>query len=91
MGTEERLERIEKLILISSKNVLSVREAALMLDISDSRVRHLISEKALPHYKQGKKLYLKKSEMESWMLSKRFASKSEIESKASTYVAISKL
>ncbi len=38
MGTEERLERIEKLILISSKNVLSVREAALMLDISDSKL-----------------------------------------------------
>ena len=63
MGTEERLERIEKLILISSKNVLSVREAALMLDISDSRVRHPMSEKALPHYKQDKKLYLKKSEI----------------------------
>ena len=54
MSTDERLERIERLILMSSKNALNTKEVAIMLDISESRVRHLVNEKSLPYYKQGK-------------------------------------
>ena len=87
MSTDERLARIERLILMSSKNALNTKEVALMLDISESRVRHLVCDNALPYYKQGNKTYFKKSEVENWMLHTRYESKSEIESKASTYIA----
>lgn len=90
MSTEERLARIERLILISSKNVLSVKEAALMLDVSESRVRHLVCDSTLPYYRQGKKIYFKKTDIESWMLNERIPCKSEIECQATTYMAIRK-
>ena len=41
MGVEERLERIERLLLLGSKEVLNTSEIALLLGISESRVRHL--------------------------------------------------
>lgn len=51
MGVEERLERIERLLLLGSKEVLNTSEIALLLGISESRVRHLTSAKKIPHYK----------------------------------------
>lgn len=56
MGVEERLERIERLLLLGSKEVLNTSEIALLLGISESRVRHLTSAKKIPHYKQGNKI-----------------------------------
>lgn len=90
MSTDERLARIERMIIMSSKNALNTKEVAIMLDISESRVRHLIMEKSIPYYKQGKKTYFKKSEIEDWMLQTRYETKAEIESKASTYIATGK-
>lgn len=90
MSTDERLARIERMIIMSSKNALNTKEVAIMLDISESRVRHLIMEKSIPYYKQGKKTYFKKSEIEDWMLHTRYETKVEIESKASTYIATGK-
>lgn len=88
MSADERLARIERLILISSKEALTVSEVALMMGISESRVRHLTSEKELPYYKQGKNTYFKKSEVETWMLKKRVPTKSEINSMATTHCII---
>lgn len=90
MSTDERLARIERMIIMSSKNALNTKEVAIMLDISESRVRHLIMEKSIPYYKQGKKTYFKKSEIEDWMLHTRYETNAEIESKASTYIATGK-
>lgn len=90
MSIEERLERIESLVLIGAKNVLNVAETAIMLNLSQSRVRHLVSERAIPHYKQGAKTYFKKSEVEQWQLSYRVPTTQEIESQATTHLAINK-
>lgn len=86
MSADERLARIERLILLSAKEALTVSEVALMLGISESRVRHLTSEKEIPYYKQGKNTYFKKSEVENWMLKDRIPTNDEIRSKATTYV-----
>lgn len=59
MSTDERLERIERLILMSSKNALNTKEVAIMLDISESRVRHLVNEKSLPYYTREQNLFQK--------------------------------
>ena len=61
MSIEERLTRIERIVLIGSKNVLDASEVAMMLNISESRVRHLVSERSIPHYKQGVKTFFRKS------------------------------
>ena len=88
MSADERLARIERLILIQSKEALTVSEVALMLGLSESRVRHLTSEKELPYYKQGKNTYFKKSEIEAWMLKDRVPTNAEVNALATTHVVI---
>lgn len=88
MSADDRLERIERLILLSAKEALTVSEAALMLGLSVDRVRHLTQEKELPYYKQGKRTYFKKSEIEDWMLKERVPTNSEINSQATTHCII---
>lgn len=83
---QEQLDRIEKLVRLNSKEVLDVEEVALMLNVSKSRIYHLVSSRNIPHYKQGKKVYFKKSEIEEWQLQVRIPTNAEIDSKASTYI-----
>lgn len=90
MGVEERLERIERLLQIASKEALNTTEAALQLGISVSRVRHLTSAKKIPHYKQGNKIYFKKKELEAWQLQSRVPTDDEIKSKGTTYAVTHK-
>lgn len=85
MGIEERLARIERLMVIGSKSVLDTSEVALMLNLSESRVRHLVSERNIPHYKQGRLTYFKKSEIEEWQLQQRIPTNDEVKQKAMTY------
>lgn len=81
----ERLERIERLLVISAKEALDTREAALFLGLSESRIRHLVWEKDIPHYKSGSKVFFRKSELEDWMLQDRIPTIDEIEQEAYRY------
>lgn len=85
VGIEERIERIEKLLIVSAKQVLNAGECTLMLGISESRVRHLACDKDIPHYKKGKLLFFKKSEIEDWMLRDRVPTNEEMKNKANLY------
>ena len=90
MSIEDRVSRIERLVLIGSKDALDTSEVALMLNLSESRVRHLVSARDIPHYKQGTKTYFSKSEIERWMLSKRIPTNQEISAKATTHIVLNK-
>ena len=90
MSIEERLTRIERIVLIGSKNVLDTSEVAMMLNLSESRVRHLVSERSIPHYKQGVKTFFRKSEIEEWQCSQRIPTNKEIDSIADTYLVLNK-
>lgn len=87
MDIEQRLERIEKLLIVGMKEVLTTSDLALLLNVSSSRIRHLTSAREIPYYKQGCRTYFKKSEIEAWQLSQRIATNEEINSQASTYIA----
>lgn len=87
---EQRLERIERILVIGAKEALTAAEAALFIGISESRVRHLASEKELPYYKQGKNTYFRKSEIERWMLKERVQPNSEFRAEATTYVTLNR-
>jgi excisionase family DNA binding protein len=81
----ERLERIERLLVISTKEAFNVEEAAMFLGLSASRIRHLVWEKGIPHYKSGSKVFFRKSELEGWMLRDRIPTTEEIEQEAYSY------
>lgn len=88
MNVEDRLERIERLILIGSKTVLDAKEVAVLLGISESRVRHLVCDREIPHYKQGRNVYFSKSEIERWQLQDRIPTNEEIRRKAVNYTVL---
>lgn len=91
MSIEERLDRIERLVIMGSKEVLNTSEVAMMLNVAVQTVRNMMHEKSIPYYKRGGKAFFKKSEIESWMLQERIPTNEEIKSQAATYVAIKKL
>lgn len=91
MSIEERLDRIERLVIIGSKEVLNTSEVAMMLNVAVQTVRNMMHKRAIPYYKRGGKAFFKKSEIEDWMLQERIPTNDEIKSQAATYVALKKL
>lgn len=81
----ERLERIERLLVISTREAFNVEEAALFLGLSENRIRALVWRKEIPYYKRGRSLFFKKSELEGWMLRDRIPTTEEIEQEAYSY------
>lgn len=92
MSIDERLERIERLLVMnSSKEVLNTCEVAIMLNLKEQSVRNMMHNKTIPYYKHGGKAYFKKSEIEAWMLRDRIDTKEEIKSQATTYIVTKRM
>lgn len=91
MSIEDRLERIERMVTLGFKKVLNVGDVALLLGVSESRVRHLAAAKEIPHYKPNGKIYFAKEEIEKYLLRNRRATKAEIESEAATRLAVNRI
>lgn len=69
------------------KSVLNFNEACKYLDVSPSHLYKLTSTKQIPHFcPQGKKLYFKREELDSWLQRNRQSASDEIEQIASDYV-----
>lgn len=82
-----KLDSIEKMILIGSKEVLNIEECALFTGLAKSTLYDMTSKRQIPHYKpRDGRLYFKKSEIESWLLKNKKASNKEIDEKAEAYV-----
>lgn len=82
-----RIETLERLVFLA-KEVLSLEEASIYLDISRSTLYKMTSAKQIPHYKpNGKIIYFKKSELNSWMRQNPVKSLAQIEEDAATYLA----
>ena len=83
---KEQLHRIEQYSLIAAKNVLNIKEAAIILGMTVRGVRENVRKHILPCYKPNiNLLYFKKSELEDWMMQNRSKSIAEIESEAAAY------
>lgn len=83
---KEQLDRIEQYSLIAAKNVLNIKEAAIILGMTVRGVRENVRKHILPCYKPNiNLLYFKKSELEEWMMQNRSKSMAEIESEAESY------
>ena len=84
---EERLDRIERALVLNTKNVLDTKDVALILGVKENRVRVLCSQKEIPYYKRGASVFFKRSEIEEWQLRDRVPTNDEIEMLAATHVA----
>lgn len=74
---QRRLERIERLAALSSKLVLTIEETALLTDYSVKYLYKLSYQRDIPHYKQGKRLFFHRTELERWMLRERVYTREE--------------
>lgn len=84
---KDKLERIEKLSLLSAKNVLTIEDVAVLMGVSTSYVYQLTHRKQIPFYKpNGKCIYFNKKEVEKWLCRNRVPSESEIAERANKYV-----
>ena len=69
------------------KEVLNFSEAAVYLEVSHSHLYKLTSSGALPAYKpNGKKLYFNRKELDTWLLSNKQVTTTEIEEQANQYL-----
>ncbi|CCZ37625.1 dNA binding domain excisionase family [Bacteroides fragilis CAG:558] len=82
-----QLDRIEKLTLLSAKNVLCLEDVALLTGLSKSHLYKLTCSHQIPFYKpNGKQIYFDRMEVENWMKQNRVATTDEIETKAVNYL-----
>ncbi len=92
MNIEKSLERIETLLSLKVKEVLSVKEVAALLGRTENRIRHLVSAREIPHYKNERgQVSFRKSEIEEWQLGQRIPTNAEINNIATTYTALKRI
>ncbi len=67
----EKLQNIERMMIeqaIHQKDVLNVKEACILLDITPSYLYKLTSNKQIPHHcPMGKKLYFERTALLEWV------------------------
>lgn len=87
-----QLNRIEKLTLLSAKNVLCLNDVVLLTGLSKSHIYKMNHSRKIPFYKpNGKQIYFDRSEIENWMKQNRVATTDEIETEAVNYIVTGKI
>lgn len=85
-----RLAEIHKMIEsqgILTKEVLNFNETCSYLELSQSHLYKLTSNGTIPYYKpNGKKIYFRRSELDTWLLRNRTDSQAEIDQRAADYL-----
>ena len=83
-----KLEELEKLTLLSAKEMLTIDEASKYLGMSKDYLYIMTCKKQIPYYKpNGKRLYFKKTELNEWLQRNRVTPVDEAESSAALYIA----
>ena len=59
-----RLKQLERMALLGAKNVLSIKDASLLLGKSEKTIRNHLDE--IPHYYGGTGLCFRRDELEAW-------------------------
>jgi excisionase family DNA binding protein len=85
----KEVQELKKLLIEQStlqKEVLNFNEAAIYIEVSHSHLYKLTSTGKLPFYKpNGKKIYFNRKELDTWLLSNRQTSASEILEEAANF------
>ena len=87
-----KLTAIESLLEESHQTKpLTLKEAAKFLNLSQSHLYKLTSERKIPHFKpSGKKIYFDKPELIQWLKRKPARTREETEEKAASYIVSGK-
>jgi excisionase family DNA binding protein len=87
---KNKLDNVEELLKQQNlvlKPILTFKEAAAYLGVSESYLYKLTSKNLIKHSKpSGKLIFLQKKDLDEWMLKGRVASRDEIEEQALQYI-----
>ncbi len=82
---EQKLDRIEKLLINSQKPVINFDELVAYTGLSASYLYKLTSKGDIPFYRpNGKQLYFNKTEIDTWLLRNRSKTNEEILNEVTT-------
>jgi len=88
---QNEIKEIKKLLLalnIQQKEILTVEEATVYLQLSKSCLYKMTSKKEIPFYSPGgKKIYFKKSELDAWVFDSKVLSSNELETGVECYLS----
>lgn len=70
----------------SLPDVLNLKQASEYISLFKSAIYKKTAERSIQHFKQGKKLYFKTSNLSEWLTKLRISTKGEIEKEASEYI-----
>lgn len=81
-----RLQDNSKVLQVGSPEILNLDQATEYLSLSKSTLYKFTSQREIPHFKKGKKIYFRKKELDDWLTQLRIATKDEIEQEAINYL-----
>ncbi len=70
----------------SEQNLLSVEEAAVFLKLKVTTLYEKTSNKLIPHFKKGNRLYFYRNELEAWLRQGKVKTTGELRDEASAYL-----
>jgi excisionase family DNA binding protein len=65
---------------------LDIKQAAGFLKLKITTLYEKTSQRLIPHFKKGNKLYFNRAELEEWVKTGKIKTRQEIESNAATYL-----
>ena len=72
------------------KEILSIRELEIYADMPKNTIYSLTSQKLIPHYKRGRRVYFRRSEIDEWLnqskIEVRHNNAADIEEKVQDYI-----
>jgi len=72
---------------VNQTKPLTIQETAKFLNLSQSHLYKLTSDRKIPHFKpSGKKIYFDKSELVQWLKRNPARTREETEEKAASYI-----
>lgn len=88
---QKEIKELKKLLLaqnIQLKEILTVDDAIIYLQLSKSCLHKMTSNKEIPFYKPGgKKIYFKKSELDEWVFNGKITSNDELQCDVENYLS----
>jgi predicted DNA-binding transcriptional regulator AlpA len=89
---ENRLEAVERLLQENADDVLDVDAVQRLTGLSKSAIYQKTCSRSgeppeLPHFKQGKRLYFRRSEIMQWLTQNRVKDRARITQDAAVYCA----
>ena len=86
MDVNERLERIERIMLMRNKEVLDTEDLAIYIKRSPARIRTLVCKREIPHYKNDRgHVHFKKTEIDEWLLGQKVHTNDELDTTGRQY------